>query len=240
MTDPILVIIEYVPYGDLLGYLRKSRGLNDTYFKDPDVKPQTSLTSQQLMKFSWHVAEGMRYLSSKNVSLTLKFSNFFRRNYHFIFYVFAMQRGLCWTNDTNCIECFQKKIHTKSLYNSVYTFYSPFNLSLSTFLLFYWWAGLNLERFFFSEINLVWIITKKGCFYVFIIFILLLSGFVWTWPHTNPDNLETARFFIRKDLPSTRTQWICTQKPHVRKLLFRVDFFYPTRLVNSSGAPNEN
>ena len=85
MTDPILVIIEYVPYGDLLGYLRKSRGLNDTYFKDPDVKPQTSLTSQQLMKFSWHVAEGMRYLSSKNVSLTLKFSNFFRRNYHFMY-----------------------------------------------------------------------------------------------------------------------------------------------------------
>ena len=60
-TDLILVIIEYVPYGDLLGYLRKSRGLNDTFFKDPDVKPQTSLTSQQLMKFSWHVAEGMRY-----------------------------------------------------------------------------------------------------------------------------------------------------------------------------------
>lgn len=66
-SDPILIIIEYVPYGDLLGYLRKSRGLNDTYFKDPDVKPQTSLTSQQLMKFSWHVAEGMRYLSSKNI-----------------------------------------------------------------------------------------------------------------------------------------------------------------------------
>ena len=69
LIDPTLVVIEYVPYGDLLGYLRKSRGLNDTYFKDPDVKPQTSLTSQQLMKFSWHVADGMSYLSSRNVSL---------------------------------------------------------------------------------------------------------------------------------------------------------------------------
>ena len=68
VLDPLLVIIDYVPYGDLLGYLRKSRGLNDTYFKDPDVKPQTSLTSQQLIKFSWQVADGMRYLSSKNVS----------------------------------------------------------------------------------------------------------------------------------------------------------------------------
>ncbi|KAL9958180.1 hypothetical protein ACROYT_G035157 [Oculina patagonica] len=66
-SDPLLVIIEYVPYGDLLGYLRKSRGLNDTYFKNPDVKPQTSLTSQQLIKFSWQVADGMRYLSSRNI-----------------------------------------------------------------------------------------------------------------------------------------------------------------------------
>ena len=66
-----MVIIEYVPCGDLLGYLRKSRGLNDTYYKDPDIKPQTSLTSQQLMKFAWQIADGMSYLSSKSVSLTL-------------------------------------------------------------------------------------------------------------------------------------------------------------------------
>ena len=67
-SEPLLVLIEYVPYGDLLGYLRKSRGLNDTYFKDPDIKPQTSLTSQNLMKFSWQVADGMSYLSSRSVS----------------------------------------------------------------------------------------------------------------------------------------------------------------------------
>ena len=62
-----MVIIEYVPYGDLLGYLRKSRGLNDTYYKDPDVKPRTNLTSQQLIKFAWQVADGMEYLSNKKV-----------------------------------------------------------------------------------------------------------------------------------------------------------------------------
>ena len=49
--EPLLVLIEYVPFGDLLGYLRKSRGINDTYYKDPDIKPQTNLTSQQLI---WH------------------------------------------------------------------------------------------------------------------------------------------------------------------------------------------
>ena len=45
--EPLLVLVEYVPYGDLLGFLRKSRGLNDTYFKDPDMKPQTNLTAEQ-------------------------------------------------------------------------------------------------------------------------------------------------------------------------------------------------
>ncbi|CAH3157711.1 unnamed protein product [Pocillopora meandrina] len=50
-SEQLLVLIEYVPFGDLLGYLRKSRGLKDTYFQDPEVKPQTNLTSQQLMKF---------------------------------------------------------------------------------------------------------------------------------------------------------------------------------------------
>ena len=65
------MLIEYVPYGDLLGYLRKSRGLNDTYYKDPDIKPQTRLTSQQLMKFAWQIADGMSYLSSRSVSYIL-------------------------------------------------------------------------------------------------------------------------------------------------------------------------
>ena len=67
--EPLLVLIEYVPYGDLLGYLRKSRGLNDTYYKDPDIKPKTSLTSQQLMKFAWQIADGMSYLSLRKASL---------------------------------------------------------------------------------------------------------------------------------------------------------------------------
>ena len=63
-----MVLIEYVPNGDLLGYLRKSRGMNDTYLEDPDIKPQTNLMSEQLMKFAWQVADGMSYLSSIPVS----------------------------------------------------------------------------------------------------------------------------------------------------------------------------
>lgn len=62
------MLIEYAPFGNLLGYLRRSRGLNDTYYKDPDIKPRTNLTSQQLMKFAWQIADGMSYLSSESVS----------------------------------------------------------------------------------------------------------------------------------------------------------------------------
>ncbi|XP_067032676.1 fibroblast growth factor receptor 3-like isoform X4 [Acropora muricata] len=66
-SEPLFVLIEYVPYGDLLGYLRRSRGLNDTYYKDPDIKPKSNLTSQQLMKFAWQIADGMSYLSLRKV-----------------------------------------------------------------------------------------------------------------------------------------------------------------------------
>ena len=67
-----MVIIEYIPHGDLLGFLRKSRGLEDTYYKDPDVKPKTNLTPQQLMTMAWQVADGMNYLFSKKVIKLLK------------------------------------------------------------------------------------------------------------------------------------------------------------------------
>ena len=70
--EPLLVLIEYVPYGDLLGYLRRSRGLNDTYYEDPDIKPKTSLTSQQLMKFAWQIADGMNYLSLRKAGLSVR------------------------------------------------------------------------------------------------------------------------------------------------------------------------
>lgn len=61
------MIIEYVPFGDLLGHLRKSRGLIDTYFDDPDIKPTSSLTSKQLFSYASQIANGMVYLSSRKV-----------------------------------------------------------------------------------------------------------------------------------------------------------------------------
>lgn len=66
-TDPVMAITEYVPYGDLLGYLRKSRGLHDTYYKDPDFKPQSSLRPKQLFGYALDIANGMEFLSSKKI-----------------------------------------------------------------------------------------------------------------------------------------------------------------------------
>ena len=62
-----MVLIEYVPYGDLLGFLRRSRGQKDDYYNTPDEKPKTHLTLQQLMKFALEIADGMTFLSSNNV-----------------------------------------------------------------------------------------------------------------------------------------------------------------------------
>ena len=82
------MIIEYVPYGDLLGYLRRSRGVSDCYYDDPEIKPMTNLTSEQLLKFAWQIADGMRYISSKKVlfivsELLLYVSTFFYQKIFF-------------------------------------------------------------------------------------------------------------------------------------------------------------
>lgn len=66
-SDPIMVIFEYIPYGDLLGFLRRSRGVDDNYYNDPDVRPSSSLTSQQLLKFAREIADGMAFLADNKI-----------------------------------------------------------------------------------------------------------------------------------------------------------------------------
>ncbi|XP_068685071.1 tyrosine-protein kinase SRK3-like [Montipora foliosa] len=67
LSDPIMVMFEYIPYGDLLGFLKRSRGLDDQYFNDPDIKPKSSLTSEQLLKFAGEIADGMAYLKANKI-----------------------------------------------------------------------------------------------------------------------------------------------------------------------------
>ncbi|EDO36551.1 predicted protein [Nematostella vectensis] len=65
LTEPMFLIVEYLPYGDLLHYLRKRRGKSI----DMDVmsvkEEDDVLTSGDLMAFAWQVAQGMEYLSKR-------------------------------------------------------------------------------------------------------------------------------------------------------------------------------
>ncbi|CAH3147322.1 unnamed protein product [Porites evermanni] len=66
LNDPLLIVLEYLPYGDLLGYLRKSRGHSDSY-NTGEKKPASKLTAKDLLSFAWIIADGMHYLAKMKV-----------------------------------------------------------------------------------------------------------------------------------------------------------------------------
>ncbi|XP_073254840.1 tyrosine kinase receptor Cad96Ca-like [Porites lutea] len=65
-SAPMMLILEYVPYGDLLGYLRKSRGMEDKYYNCPE-SCQQEVTSYDLLSFAQQIASGMSFLASKKI-----------------------------------------------------------------------------------------------------------------------------------------------------------------------------
>ena len=62
----MMLILEYVPHGDLLGCLRKSRGMDDQYYSSPE-NFQEEITSYDLLSFAQQIAYGMSFLASKKV-----------------------------------------------------------------------------------------------------------------------------------------------------------------------------
>ena len=62
----MFIVLEYLPYGDLLGYLRKSRGIEDTY-NTGEKGPSSALNEKDLLSFAWMIADGMGYLASMKV-----------------------------------------------------------------------------------------------------------------------------------------------------------------------------
>ena len=62
----MMLILEYAPYGDLLGYLRKSRGMEDKYYSCPE-NCQQEVTPYDLLSFAQQLASGMSFLASKKV-----------------------------------------------------------------------------------------------------------------------------------------------------------------------------
>ncbi|XP_044179330.1 tyrosine kinase receptor Cad96Ca-like [Acropora millepora] len=61
---PIL-IMEYLPCGDLLGYLRKSRGIADKYYRGEGEV--ANLKTYELVSFSNQIATGMVFLASRGI-----------------------------------------------------------------------------------------------------------------------------------------------------------------------------
>ena len=88
-------MVEYAQYGDVLGYLRKSRGVHDNYYSDPSVQPRTSLTSKQLLKFAWEISDGMDYLSKKKVLNCLTNRIYLSQIINYLFLNFQLLTGVC-------------------------------------------------------------------------------------------------------------------------------------------------
>ena len=59
------MIMEYMAYGDLLGYLRKSRGIHDQYHHGEGEAFE--LQPYDLVLFAKHIVTGMVYLGSRGV-----------------------------------------------------------------------------------------------------------------------------------------------------------------------------
>ena len=66
----MMLVLEYAPYGDLLGYLRKTRGLEDKYYSFSECCQQ-EVTSYDMLSFAQQVASGMRFLASKKVRIII-------------------------------------------------------------------------------------------------------------------------------------------------------------------------
>ena len=76
ISEPYLLVMEYVMYGKLLTHLREHRMKQSSFFNFSGNKDGAevgeALTSKDLTKFAYGVAKGMEYLVSKGVSLMLE------------------------------------------------------------------------------------------------------------------------------------------------------------------------
>ncbi|XP_066279620.1 fibroblast growth factor receptor 4-like [Branchiostoma lanceolatum] len=62
-SDPVMLVVEYVPNGDLLSFLRKDRTTRNVTYKNLHTESRT-LQNTDLISFAWQVSKGMCYLAS--------------------------------------------------------------------------------------------------------------------------------------------------------------------------------
>jgi len=64
ILGPVLVVVEYAPYGNLRDYLRQHMPLDESVSYE---ERQVALTYKNLVSFAYQVSRGMEYLASKKV-----------------------------------------------------------------------------------------------------------------------------------------------------------------------------
>lgn len=67
----LYIAIEYAPYGNLLDFLRKSRVLETDPAFAREHGTASTLSSRQLLRFASDAANGMQYLSEKQVCVSV-------------------------------------------------------------------------------------------------------------------------------------------------------------------------
>lgn len=67
------VITEYAAHGDLLGFLRKSRGIEDCVYHGVTAYCGSSLTQYELLKMAKDIACGMAHLAKNKVRESITF-----------------------------------------------------------------------------------------------------------------------------------------------------------------------
>ena len=67
-----MIFMEYTPYGDLLSFMRRSRGMEDRHRIGEKLRVR-ELTNYDLVTFSQQVACGMTFLKSKGVNSLMSF-----------------------------------------------------------------------------------------------------------------------------------------------------------------------
>lgn len=68
----LYIAIEYAPYGNLLDFLRKSRVLETDPAFAREHGTASTLSSRQLLRFASDAANGMQYLSEKQVCVCVR------------------------------------------------------------------------------------------------------------------------------------------------------------------------
>ncbi|XP_035679045.1 kin of IRRE-like protein 3 [Branchiostoma floridae] len=63
-SDPVMLVVEYVPNGDLLSFLRRDRAARNVTYANLHTESRT-LQNTDLISFAWQVSKGMCYLASK-------------------------------------------------------------------------------------------------------------------------------------------------------------------------------